>query len=169
MFFLSHSIRLNFCYSSQLTVNSIVGNLYALRICYDKVNWSNVFRNFNPIKDGLFRGSPRMEMRLILSLFSLKCIKFRDWKIFTFRGYLISRFLVIPLRYLKVSIFPDFVANFPDFPLISLPCYPIWCKLDKLTLWNHFHMCCIRPHLRKFIIKFVNFLFLCLSARVYPH
>jgi len=34
----------------------------------------------------------------------------------------------------KDPIFPDFVDSFPDFTPISLPYFPILCKLNNLTL-----------------------------------
>jgi len=40
--------------------------------------------------------------------------------------------------------FSRFVDNFPDFPPISLPYFPILRKLNNFTLWN-FHMVCKRP------------------------
>jgi len=40
--------------------------------------------------------------------------------------------------YVKVSIFPDFVDNFPIFLQFPFTIYfPILCKLYNLTLWNH--------------------------------
>jgi len=46
--------------------------------------------------------------------------------------------------YVKAAIFPDFVENVPEFSPISLWYFPILCKLDNSTLWNHnFHMVCI--------------------------
>jgi len=35
---------------------------------------------------------------------------------------------------IEITIFPDFVDNFPEFSPISLLCFPILCKLDNLTL-----------------------------------
>jgi len=40
--------------------------------------------------------------------------------------------------------FSRFVDNFPDFPPISLPYFPILRKLNNFTLWN-FHMVCKCP------------------------
>jgi len=37
----------------------------------------------------------------------------------------------------NVKVFDDFADNFPDYSPISLPYFPILCKLDNLTLWNH--------------------------------
>jgi len=53
------------------------------------------------------------------------------------------------------SDFPRFCWKFPDIFPISLPYFPILCKLDNLTLWNHnFHMVCIHPYLNLIDKKF---------------